>query len=100
MSREVVLPPVNDITPEELARRLVTPMPKPPYKVIAHRADHPLKIGDIEISCFVLEDETRVLSRRGTAAGIGVQIGGSGDGGEMPVFMHQKCSRPLLMRVW
>lgn len=93
MSREVVLPPVT-IEPEELARRLMSPpQPKPPYKVIAHRADQPLKIGDIKIPCYVLENEERVLSVRGTAAAIGVQLGGSARGGEMPDFMHQKWLR-------
>ena len=52
--REVVLPPVN-IEPDELAKRLMAPpKPKPPYKVIAHRPERPLKIGDIENPCFVL----------------------------------------------
>ena len=36
-----------------------------PLKVIAGAADRPLIIGDIEIDCYVLEDETRVLSRGG-----------------------------------
>jgi hypothetical protein len=45
--------------------------------------DHPLKIGEIEIPCYVLEDETRVLSHRGMVAGIGMSWGsrGSGPGG-------------------
>ena len=34
-------------------------------KVIAGTVDHPLIIGDIEIPCYVLEDETRVLSQGG-----------------------------------
>src|ERR1700722_6836901 len=39
--------------------------------------DHPLKIGDIEIPCYVLEDETRVLSQRGVVVGgLGIQYGG------------------------
>jgi len=35
-----------------------------PLKVIAGTPDRPLIIGDIEIPCYVLEDETRVLSSR------------------------------------
>jgi len=35
-----------------------------PLKVIAGTPDRPLIIGDIEIPCYVLEDETRVLSVR------------------------------------
>ena len=36
-----------------------------PREVIAHRPDHPLRIGEVEIPCYVLDDETRVLSQRG-----------------------------------
>ncbi len=36
-------------------------MAKEPLKVIAGAPDRPLVIGDIEIPCYVLEDETRVL---------------------------------------
>ena len=44
---------------------------KQPLKVIAGEPDSPLVIGDIEIPCYVLEDETRVLSQRGFLSGIG-----------------------------
>ncbi len=40
-------------------------MSKTPLKVIAGTPDKPLVIGDIEIPCYVLEDETRVLSQGG-----------------------------------
>jgi len=43
-------------------------------------ADHPLKIGDIEIPCYVLEDGTRVLSQRGFIAGVGMSLGSSRSG--------------------
>jgi hypothetical protein len=33
-------------------------------EAIAGAAGRPLKIGDIEIPCYVLEDKTRVLSLR------------------------------------
>jgi len=42
--------------------------------------DHPLRIGDIEIPCYVLADGTRVLSQRGLQGGIGLSTGG-GKGG-------------------
>ncbi|KQX93890.1 P63C domain-containing protein [Variovorax sp. Root473] len=42
--------------------------------------DHPLKIGDVELACYVLEDGTRVLSQRGLQAGIGMSSGGSTSG--------------------
>ena len=44
-------------------------------------AEHPLKIGDIEIQCYVLDDGTRVLSQRGLQTGVGMSTGG-GTGGE------------------
>ena len=98
--REVVLPAIS-LDPEELARRLVTPMPRPPYKVVAHRPDHPLKIGDIEIPCFVLENEERVLSQRGITDGVGMVYGGrysSGDdaGVQIPDFARRKWLRPFI----
>ena len=42
-----------------------------PLKVIAGAPDRPLVIGDIEIPCYVLEDETRVLSQGGFLQAIG-----------------------------
>jgi P63C domain len=42
--------------------------------------DHPLRIGDIEIPCYVLDDETRVLSQRGLQTGIGMSISGGSSG--------------------
>jgi|GEM_PF-4221361 len=44
---------------------------KNPMKVIAGTPVHPLVIGDIEIQCYVLEDETRVLSQGGFLTTIG-----------------------------
>lgn len=45
---------------------------------------HPLRIGDIELPCYVLEDGTRVLSQRGMIAGLGMSRGSSSreDGGD------------------
>jgi len=44
--------------------------------------DHPLKIGDIEIPCFVLDNDTRVLTQRGLQTSIGMSIGGGSKPGE------------------
>lgn len=44
-------------------------------------ADKPLRIGDIAINCYVLEDETRVLSQRGLMDGLGIARGSSSKGG-------------------
>lgn len=40
--------------------------------------DHPLQIGDIEIPCYVLEGEQRVLSLGGMVRALGMSIGGAG----------------------
>jgi hypothetical protein len=37
--------------------------------------DHPIRIGDIEIPCYVLEDETRVLSLRGMLSSLNMSLG-------------------------
>ena len=49
---------------------------KKPLKVIAGAPDRPLVIGEIAISCYVLEGETRVLSQRGLQSSIGLGTGG------------------------
>lgn len=49
-------------------------MSNKPLKVIAGAPDRPLIIGDIEIPCYVLEDETRVLSQGGFLVAIGRSI--------------------------
>ena len=53
---------------------------KQPLKVIAGTPDRPAVIvpGVIEIPCYVLEDETRVLVQRGMAAGLNMSVSGSG----------------------
>ena len=38
--------------------------------------EHPLRIGDIEIQCYVLEDGTRVISQRGLQTSIGLSVSG------------------------
>ena len=54
-----------------------------PVKTATHGSlDHPLRIGDIEIPCYVLEDATRVLSQRGLQTGVGMSSGGSSKIGE------------------
>ncbi len=44
--------------------------------------DHPLRIGDVEIPCYVLEDDTRVLSQRGLQSGLGMSASGGSKSGE------------------
>lgn len=48
-------------------------------------SDHPLRIGEIEIPCYVLEDGTRVLSQRGLQSSIGMSSGGAANVGEQRI---------------
>ncbi len=64
-----------------------------PLKVIAGAPDRPLVIGNIEIPCYVLEDETRVLSQRGVSEGIGLNPKA---GFRMPHFMASKAINPFV----
>lgn len=43
-------------------------------------AENPLRLGEIEIPCYVLEDETRVLSQRGLLSGLGMAKGSTSSG--------------------
>jgi hypothetical protein len=59
-----------------IAKKAAAARWSPEIKRATHGADdHPLKIGDIEIPCYVLEDETRVLSHRGMVTGLGMAWG-------------------------
>ena len=69
-------------------------------KIVAGTPDRPLSIGEISIPCYVLEDETRVLSQRGVFASLKAARGGSkshceGDD-ELPGFANQKWLKPFL----
>jgi hypothetical protein len=58
--------------------------------------DHPLRIGDVEIPCYVLEDGTRVLSQRGLIAGIGMSSGSTRSGDARPVaFFESEALKPF-----
>jgi hypothetical protein len=61
--------------------------------------DHPLKIGEIEIPCYVTEDETRLLSQRGVIGGLGMS-GGSGGGGadRLTAFLGGKSISPFVSK--
>ena len=46
-------------------------------KVIAGAPEKPMRIGGIEIQCYVLEDETRVITQRSLYSAVGVSRGGA-----------------------
>ena len=63
-------------------------------KVLAGAPDRPLVIGDLEIPCYVLEGEIRVLSQRGIG---GVLLSENG-GGEMPRFVGRSWLKPFMKK--
>lgn len=67
-------------------------------QVIAGAPDRPLRIGGIEIPCYVLEDETRVLSQRGIFLGIGASRGGAytDRGAGIPRFLASQKIFPFV----
>jgi len=72
---------------------------KQPLKVIAGTLDRPLVIGDIEIPCYVLENETRVLSQSGMFMGLGLTRRGlvlTEDGARLPRFAASKSIIPFI----
>jgi P63C domain len=65
--------------------------------------DHPLKIGDVEIDCYVLEDGTRVISQRSMIRAVSLTRGGarypaevSRVGAELPRFATQMWLKPFI----
>ena len=73
-------------------------MSKKPLKIIAGAPDRPLVIGSIEIPCYVLEDETRVLSQRGVFHGLGAKRGGGHGGAEIPRILASKSLLPFVSK--
>ncbi len=58
--------------------------------------DKPLKIGSIEIACYVLEDGTRVLSQRSLQTGVGMSVSGGKSGEQRLVtFLRSMKSKGL-----
>lgn len=60
--------------------------------------DHPLRIGDLEIPCYVLDDGQRVLSLGGMVKALGMSIGGAGggDGDRLFSFASGKAISPFI----
>lgn len=60
--------------------------------------DHPLKIGEIEITCYVLNDGTRVLSQRGMIAGLGMKRGSNpiSGGDRLGILLAAKTIAPFV----
>ncbi len=78
-ARKAALSPVKR---SEIARKAAAARHAHDIKQATHGSDdHPLRIGEIEIPAYVLDDETRVLSQRGTLAGLNLGRGTAGGKG-------------------
>lgn len=60
--------------------------------------DHPLRIGDVEIPCYVLEDGTRVITQSGFSQALGMARGGSMIAGmnRLELFASRKSINPFI----
>ena len=61
-------------------------------------ADHPLRIGDIEIPCYVLEGGTRVITQGGFTGALNLARGGSMIAGmnRLELFVSRKSINPFI----
>ena len=64
--------------------------------VVCGSPDQPLRIGDIEIECYVLENGTRVLTQASFLQSLGRHRRGSQDDKSLPVFLQGKGIAPLI----
>lgn len=71
---------------------------EPILKATHGTPEHPLKIGDLEIPCYVLEDGRRVLSLGGMVKSMGMSIGsaGRGEGDRLMRFVSGKAISPFI----
>lgn len=84
---------------KEIAVRAATARWQEPILKATHGSgDHPLRIGDFEIPCYVLEDGRRVLSLGGMVRSMGMSIGtaGGGDGDRLVSFATGKGIGPFI----
>jgi len=67
-------------------------------KAVCGSQDRPLTIGGISIPCYVLEDETRVLTVAGMGEGLGLARGGSMIAGmnRLELFVSRKLIKPYV----
>ncbi len=67
-------------------------------KAICGGPERPLRIGDVEIPCYVLEGGRRVIHQRGMVSALGMSRGGSSRGGgdRLAHFVAQKTLSPYV----
>lgn len=70
------------------------------YKATHGSAENPLRIGEVEIPCYVLEDGRRVLSLGGMVKAMGMTIGGAGggEGDRLTSFAAGKAISPFISK--
>ena len=69
--------------------------------IVAHYGapERPLRIGPVEIPCYVLSDSTRVLAQRGLQSGIGLsESGGSGGVRRIAALMSRLSDKGIDVR--
>jgi hypothetical protein len=69
-------------------------------KALCGSQDQPLRIGDLSIPCYVLEDETRVLTVSGMTEALGLARGGSMVAGmnRLELFVLRKKINPFVSK--
>jgi hypothetical protein len=67
-------------------------------KAIYGSPDRPLKIGDLEIPCYVLDDGRRVITQAGMLFALGMSSGGAtkGGGDRLAKFIATKSIKPFV----
>lgn len=92
------------LTPEErqdIARKAAEARWGTGLPQVAHGSDdHPLRIGDIEIPCYVLDDGRRVLVQGGMLTGLDMSQGtaGRGPGDRLGKFIAGKAIKPYVSK--
>lgn len=66
--------------------------------VLCGSPDQPIRIGDIEIPCYVLDDERRVIVQRGMMTALDMSQGtaGRGDGDRLARFINTNALKPYV----
>lgn len=94
IARAQAMPPEQ--RSEQAARAAAARWSRPVLRATHGSSDHPLRIGEIEIPCYVLEDGTRVLSQSGLQTGIGMSTGGGKAGTrKIPGFLKTLAGKGI-----
>ena len=83
-----------------MTEEIVQPTSEEVIQAIHCCADHPLRSGDLEILCYVLEDESSVLAQGGMITSLGMSWGSGGKPGpdRLAKFTSGKGLKPFNFR--